>query len=69
MTAYQQLKNDPTDGATITLFSWMTKLLVIFLEIVPVVAKIFFSPPSVYAARVQANVARERARNPSPRPA
>ena len=47
MTAYQELKNDPKDGATITLFSWMTKFLVIFLEIVPVVAKMFFSPPSV----------------------
>jgi hypothetical protein len=62
MTAYQELKSDPIDGTTITLFSWMTKLLVIFLEIVPVVAKIFFSPPSVYAARIQVNVARARAR-------
>jgi hypothetical protein len=62
MTAYQELKNDPVDGTTITLFSWMTKLLVIFLEIVPVVAKIFFSPPSVYAARIQAEVACARAR-------
>ena len=35
MTAYQELKNDPKDGATITLFSWMTKFLIIFLEIVP----------------------------------
>jgi hypothetical protein len=60
MTAYQQLHNDPKDGATITLFSWMTKVLVIFLEIVPVVAKIFFSPPSVYGALIQARVARER---------
>ena len=64
MTAYQELKNDPKDGATITLFSWMTKFLVIFLEIVPVVAKMFFSPPSVYAARLQAEVegGREAAR-------
>ena len=60
MTAYQELKNDPKDGATITQFSWMTKFLVIFLEIVPIVAKMFFSPPSVYAARIQAEVARER---------
>jgi hypothetical protein len=62
MTAYQRLKNDPTDGATITLFSWMTKLLVIFLEVVPVVAKMFFSPPSVYAARIQAEVEKQRRR-------
>ena len=59
MTAYQELKNDPKDGATITWFSWMTKLLVIFLEVVPVVAKMFFSPPSVYAARIQAEVERQ----------
>jgi hypothetical protein len=62
MTAYQELKNDPKDGATITLFSWMTKFLIIFLEIVPVVAKLFFSPPSAYAARIQAEVERERRR-------
>ena len=35
MTAYQELKSDPKDGATITLFPWMTKFLVIFLEMVP----------------------------------
>jgi hypothetical protein len=60
MTAYQELKNDPKDGATIVLFSWMTKFLMIFLEIVPIVAKMFFSPPSVYAARIQATVNRGR---------
>ena len=62
MTAYQELKNDPKDGTTITLFSWMTKFLIIFLEIVPVVAKLFFSPPSVYAMRIQEEVERERMR-------
>jgi len=35
---------------------------VIFLEVVPVVAKMFFSPPSVYAARIQAQVEREMVR-------
>jgi hypothetical protein len=71
MTAYQELKSDPKDGATITLFSWMTKFLVIFLEIVPVVAKMFFSPPSVYAARIQAMVfrGREEAFRSPPEPA
>lgn len=68
MTAYQELKNDPKDGATITLFSWMTKFLIIFLEIVPVVAKLFFSPPSVYALRIQEEVARERQRLGRDRP-
>ncbi|WP_420132711.1 DUF4407 domain-containing protein [Rhodopseudomonas sp.] len=62
IAAYQELKNDPKDGATMTLFSWMTRLFIIFLEIVPVVAKIFFSPPSVYAAKIQAQVERARQR-------
>jgi len=62
MAAYQELKNDPKDGGTIALFSWMTRFFIIFLEIVPVVAKIFFSPPSVYAAKIQAEVDRERRR-------
>jgi uncharacterized membrane protein len=62
IAAYQELKNDPKDGRTITLFSWMTRFLVIFLEIVPVIAKIFFSPPSVYATRVRDDVRRARQR-------
>ncbi|NVN88618.1 MAG: DUF4407 domain-containing protein [Rhodopseudomonas sp.] len=62
MAAYQELKNDPKDGATMALFSWMTRFFIIFLEIVPVVAKIFFSPPSVYAAKIQAQVERARQR-------
>jgi hypothetical protein len=62
IAAYQELKNDPRDGATMTLFSWMTRFFIIFLEIVPVVAKIFFSPPSVYAAKIQAQVERARQR-------
>jgi hypothetical protein len=33
---------------------------VIFLEVVPVLAKMFFAPPSVYAARVQARVSGDR---------
>jgi len=60
MTAYQQLKDDSKNGGTIILFSWMTRLLIIFLEIVPVLAKTFFSPPSVYAAKVQAHVEKAR---------
>lgn len=60
MTAYQELKKDSKDGATIVLFSWMTKLFVIFLEVVPVLAKMFFAPPSVYAARIQARVSGDR---------
>jgi hypothetical protein len=62
MTAFQELKNDPKDGATISLFSWMIRFFIIFLEIVPVIAKMFFSPPSVYAARIRSENARESRR-------
>jgi len=62
IAAYQALKNDPKDGTIMTLFSWMTRFFIIFLEVVPVIAKIFFSPPSVYAAKIQAEVARARRR-------
>jgi hypothetical protein len=68
IAAYQELKNDPKDGATMSLFSWMTRFFIIFLEIVPVVAKIFFSPPSVYAAKIQAEVERARQRVESGEP-
>ena len=37
-------------------FSWVVKGFMIFLEVVPIVAKMFFSPPSVYAAMVQMQV-------------
>uniref|UniRef100_Q07UJ2 DUF4407 domain-containing protein n=1 Tax=Rhodopseudomonas palustris (strain BisA53) TaxID=316055 RepID=Q07UJ2_RHOP5 len=62
IAAYQALKNDPKDGTIMTLFSWMTRFFIIFLEVVPVIAKIFFSPPSVYAAKIQAEVERARRR-------
>jgi heme exporter protein D len=67
MTAYQELKSDAKDGETIVLFSWMTKLFVIFLEVVPVLAKMFFAPPSVYAARVQARVSGDRLNSQLPK--
>lgn len=60
IAAYEDLKSDPKDGRVMTLFSWMTRCLIIFLEIVPVVAKIFFSPPSIYALKVQAEIDRAR---------
>ncbi|PZA12794.1 DUF4407 domain-containing protein [Rhodopseudomonas palustris] len=56
LTAYQALKSDPQEGQAITLFSWMIRLFVVFLEIVPVVTKIFFSPPSMYAINVQSQI-------------
>ncbi|MBA3519294.1 MAG: DUF4407 domain-containing protein [Rhizobiales bacterium] len=56
MTAYRKLKEDPDDGATIQIFSWMTKGLIVFLEVMPILAKMVFSPPTVYSLRIRTNV-------------
>jgi Domain of unknown function (DUF4407) len=60
MTAYRSLKEDPVDGPTIQIFSLMTKGFVIFLEIMPILAKMIFSPPTVYSSRIRAKVDAER---------
>ena len=56
MTAYAELKADPRHGQTISLFSLLTVMFVIFLEVVPVLAKIFFSPLAAYGQLVRTNV-------------
>ncbi len=55
MTAYRKLKEDPDDGVTIQVFSWMTKGFVVFLEIMPILANMVFSPPTVYSFRIRTN--------------
>jgi hypothetical protein len=62
MTAYAALKQDPERGTAIVIFSWLVRLFVAFLEVVPVAAKMLFCPPSVYGAIVKAEVNRERRR-------
>jgi hypothetical protein len=57
LTALLELKRDTQYGKTITWFSWWVKGFVIFLELAPVLAKLFFAPPSVYGFRVRAKVA------------
>jgi hypothetical protein len=33
----------------VTAYAWSLKLFIIFLEVVPVLGKLFFAPPSAYA--------------------
>jgi hypothetical protein len=53
LSAYRQLKASPENGEAVQQFSLMLKSLIIFLEVAPVLAKLFFSPPSIYAARLR----------------
>jgi hypothetical protein len=62
MAAYAELKQDPEQGTSIILFSWLVRLFVSFLEVVPVAAKMLFCPPSVYGSLIKAEVLRERRR-------
>jgi hypothetical protein len=34
----------------------MTKSLIVFLEVMPILAKMVFSPPTVYSLRIRTNV-------------
>jgi Domain of unknown function (DUF4407) len=56
----QQLKNDPERGAVVAQLSLMIRLFIIFLEMAPVVGKMFFSPPSAYAWIIRSQVGREQ---------
>jgi hypothetical protein len=56
MTAFAELKRDPKHGNTVSLFALMTLLFVVFLEVVPVLAKAFFSPLTAYGQVVRAQV-------------
>lgn len=56
LRALEALMQDPINGETVKWFSWWIKGFVIFLEVVPVLAKMFFSPPSLYAVRLKEQV-------------
>lgn len=56
LAALDRLKADPENGATVAYLEWILKAFVAFLEIAPVVAKMFFSPPSAYAALVRLQI-------------
>ncbi|MBS9783052.1 MAG: DUF4407 domain-containing protein [Pasteurella sp.] len=53
LKALETVRQDKATGAVITRFSLWVKLFLIFLEVIPVITKMFFSPPSVYATLVQ----------------
>ena len=48
----QSLKNDPVDGSTFVFFSWIIKIVMITLELLPLIAKLVFSPASIYSERL-----------------
>lgn len=52
------LKNDPERGGGVKKISSLVIFFIMFLEIVPVLAKLFFSPPSAYAMYARAEVAK-----------
>ncbi len=56
ISALHKLSSQGEHAEEISRFSYVVKAFLIFLEVVPVVAKMFFSPPSVYAAMLQSQV-------------
>lgn len=49
LEALKAIKDGDEFGAVISQYAVILKLFVIFLEVIPVVTKMFFSPPSLYA--------------------
>jgi hypothetical protein len=56
----KELKNEPERGDVVSQMSLMIRLFIMFLEIAPVVAKMFFAPPSAYAWKIQAEVGKQQ---------
>lgn len=52
-----ELRADPVRGAAITNMSYLIRAFIAFLELAPVLAKIFFAPPTVYSAKIRTAVA------------
>lgn len=53
----EELRNDSVRGPAFTQMSYLIKAFIAFLELAPVLAKIFFAPPTVYSAKIRAAVA------------
>jgi hypothetical protein len=51
-----ELRHDPVRGQAFTQMSYLIRAFIAFLELAPVLAKIFFAPPTVYSARIRAAV-------------
>ena len=52
-----ELRDDPSRGPAITNMSYLIRAFIAFLELAPVLAKIFFAPPTVYSAKIRTAVA------------
>lgn len=52
-----ELRADPVRGPAITSMSYLIRAFIAFLELAPVLAKIFFAPPTVYSAKIRTAVA------------
>jgi uncharacterized protein YlxW (UPF0749 family) len=52
-----ELRADPVRGPAITNLSYLIRAFIAFLELAPVLAKIFFAPPTVYSAKIRTAVA------------
>ncbi|MDP1963915.1 MAG: DUF4407 domain-containing protein, partial [Reyranella sp.] len=52
-----ELRDDPVRGPAITSMSYLIRAFIAFLELAPVLAKIFFAPPTVYSAKIRTAVA------------
>lgn len=57
-----ELRRDPVRGPAFTEMSYLIRAFIAFLELAPVLAKIFFAPPTVYSARVRAAVVQGQGR-------
>lgn len=55
--ALEDLKADKDYGLVVTTYALMLKIFVVFIELLPVIGKMFLSPPSAYAIHVQKRVA------------
>lgn len=72
--ALHDLREDPGNASAVVQMSLLIKIFICFLEIAPVLAKMFFFPPTVYAALVKGMVVAGQAEamrllNPAPVPA
>ena len=53
LRAFSIMKEDEKHGQTNLIFSLWVKAFVIFLEVIPVIVKMFFSPPSIYGMKLR----------------
>ncbi len=56
-----ELKQDPNEGATVLEFSWLIKAVMIVLELIPLIVKVFFTPASIYLELLAAQVRKRTA--------